>query len=105
MLQPAQTNPVQIVRPSYVEVMRLFLIFESENGMNEMAGYSWVCILENTPGKQSRDQAIFIAEKSFACIEPTIKECSIQFSKKYSHWGVTEILRDEWSESFPDLDN
>jgi hypothetical protein len=54
-------------------------------------------------GKQSFDQAIFIAEKSFACIEPIIKECSIPFSRKYSHWGVTEILRDEWSEIIPRL--
>ncbi|HWA93832.1 MAG TPA: hypothetical protein VG844_04460 [Terracidiphilus sp.] len=54
-------------------------------------------------GKQSRDQAIFIAENSFGCIEPTIKECSVQFSRKYSHWGVTEVLRDEWSEIIPKL--
>lgn len=54
-------------------------------------------------GKQSNDQAIFIAEKSFGCIEPTIKECSIQFSKKYSHWGVSEIMQDEWSGIIPKL--
>jgi hypothetical protein len=54
-------------------------------------------------GQQSHDQAIFIAEKSFGCIEPTIKECSVLFSRKYSHWGVTEILRDEWSEIIPRL--
>jgi hypothetical protein len=54
-------------------------------------------------GKQSQDQAIFIAEKSFACIEPILKECSVHFSRKYSHWGVTEILRDEWSEIIPRL--
>lgn len=54
-------------------------------------------------GKKSRDHAIFIAENSFGCIEPTIKECSVQFSRKYSHWGVTEVLRDEWYEIIPRL--
>ena len=49
-------------------------------------------------GRQSRNEAIFIVESSFGCIEPTIKECSALFSNKYSHWGVTEILKDEWSE-------
>ena len=55
-------------------------------------------------GQRSRDEAIFIAESSFSCIEPTIKECSLLFSRKYSHWGVTEILQDEWSEIIPRLE-
>ena len=54
-------------------------------------------------GKPSRDRAIFISENTFKCIEPTIKECSAHFSRPYSHWGVTEISADEWSEMIPKL--
>jgi hypothetical protein len=54
-------------------------------------------------GERSREQAIYIAERSFGCIELTIRECSVPFSRKYSHWGKTEIFRDEWSEIVPRL--
>jgi hypothetical protein len=78
--------------------MQMMLDFQIKTWDERMGGLNMGLCPGKYIGRQSRNEAIFIPEGAFGCIEPTIKECSAHFSRKYSHWGITEIPRDEWTE-------
>ena len=37
-----------------------------------------------------------------AFLEPSIRKYAPQYARRYSHWGVTEILRQEWHDIIKD---
>ncbi|HLJ86503.1 MAG TPA: hypothetical protein VKZ53_06750 [Candidatus Angelobacter sp.] len=47
-------------------------------------------------GKQSREKCIYVSEAAFGFLEPDMRKHSSKFARPYSHWGITEISRDEW---------
>ena len=48
-------------------------------------------------GKSSHQGALYVSESAFIFLESSIKRHSIKYAKPYSHWGITEISRQEWN--------
>ena len=44
------------------------------------------------------ENAIHVSEDVFWFLEPSIQRHSVQYSRPYSHYGVTEVVREEWIE-------
>jgi hypothetical protein len=53
-------------------------------------------------GKESRQSTLYVAESAFGFLEPSIGKHSPDYTRGYSHWGVTEILRPEWQDIIQD---
>ncbi len=47
-------------------------------------------------GAESFYHTIRVHEDVFWFLEPALKRHSAQYSRPYSHWGVTAISREEW---------
>ena len=49
-------------------------------------------------GDPMPENAIHVSEDVFWLLEPSIQRHSVQYSRPYSHYGVTEVVREEWIE-------
>lgn len=47
--------------------------------------------------KSSQQHALYVSENAFIFLESSIKRHSPKYAKPYSHWGITEISRQEWN--------
>jgi len=53
--------------------------------------------MELSLAASSSESSVWVGEAAFGLLEPSVKEHCVGY-KEFSHWGVTEIRREEWSE-------